>query len=94
MNDDLHPVGDHDNLFITPFYDTFLQKMKRWAKEIRSRKQPALIIYASVTGTSAKYASDLGSIVSTLMSTEFIEYCSVYLFLTYHCLGIYMPILD
>ena len=65
MNVDLHPVGDHDNLFITPFYDTFFAENEEVGEKNHSRKQPALIIYASVTGKSAKYASDLGSIVST-----------------------------
>ena len=41
-----------------------LQKMRRWANEIRARKQKVVIIYASVTGNTAKYASDLGFFVS------------------------------
>jgi sulfite reductase alpha subunit-like flavoprotein len=43
----------------------------------RSRKQPVLIIYASVTGNAAKYASDLGAILRSGCNVSFVDACGV-----------------
>lgn len=48
---------------------------KRIISRFRSRKQPALIIYASVTGNAARYASELGSILRTSYNVSFFDAC-------------------
>ena len=50
---------------------------KRVVKRIRGRKQPVLIIYASVTGNAAKYASELGSILASAYNVSFFDACGV-----------------
>lgn len=46
---------------------------KRCIARMRGRKQPVLIVYASVTGNSAKYASDLGSILRSCSNVTFFD---------------------
>ena len=43
----------------------------------RIRKQPILIIYASVTGNAASYAYDLGAILSSSCNVNFFDACGV-----------------
>ena len=50
---------------------------KKVVKRIRGRKQPVLIIYASVTGNAAKYASELGSILASAYNVSFFDACGV-----------------
>ena len=48
---------------------------KRCIKKMHGRKQFVLIIYASVTGNSARYASDLGSILRSCCNVTFFDAC-------------------
>lgn len=48
---------------------------KRCIGRMRERKQPLLIVYASVTGNSARYASDLGSILRSCCNVTFFDAC-------------------
>ena len=48
---------------------------KRFIKRFRSRKQPVLIVYASVTGTAMRYASELGQIMRTFANVSFFDAC-------------------
>jgi len=50
---------------------------KRMISRYRIRKQPILIIYASVTGNSASYAYDLGAILSSSCNVNFFDACGV-----------------
>ncbi|KAL7535297.1 LOW QUALITY PROTEIN: hypothetical protein ACHAXR_007456, partial [Thalassiosira sp. AJA248-18] len=50
---------------------------KRCIARMRGRKQPVLIIYASVTGNAAKYASDLGAILRSCSNVSFFDACGV-----------------
>ncbi|KAL7552363.1 hypothetical protein ACHAWF_015597 [Thalassiosira exigua] len=50
---------------------------KRMISRFRSRKQPVLIIYASVTGNAATYASDLGAILRSGCNVSFVDACGV-----------------
>lgn len=48
---------------------------KSWARKVQSKKQSALIIYASVTGNAAKYASELGDYLTMGFNSEFMDAC-------------------
>lgn len=48
---------------------------KRMVTRFRARKQPIVIVYASVTGNCAKYASDLGSILRCGANVSFFDAC-------------------
>ena len=50
---------------------------KRMVSRYKKRKQPVLIIYASVTGNAANYAYDLGAILSASCNVTFFDACSV-----------------
>ena len=50
---------------------------KRCIARIRGRKQPVLIIYASVTGNAARYASELGSILRSCYNVSFFDACGI-----------------
>ena len=50
---------------------------KRMISKFRSRKQPVLVVYASVTGNAAKYASELGSILRSGSNVSFFDACGV-----------------
>ncbi|KAL7542688.1 hypothetical protein ACHAXR_011997 [Thalassiosira sp. AJA248-18] len=51
---------------------------KRCIARMRGRKQPVLIIYASVTGNAAKYAADLGAILRSCSNVSFFDACGVF----------------
>ena len=48
---------------------------KGWIKRIRQKRQPVLILYASVTGNAAAYASKLGSILRACSQVTFFDCC-------------------
>ncbi len=48
---------------------------KGWIKRIRQKRQPILILYASVTGNAAAYASKLGSILRACSQVTFFDCC-------------------
>ena len=48
---------------------------KRMISKFRGHKTPTVIVYASVTGNAAKYASDLGSILRTSCNVSFFDAC-------------------
>ena len=50
---------------------------KRMVSRYKMRKQPVLIIYASVTGNAANYAYDLGNILSSSCNVTFFDACGV-----------------
>ena len=50
---------------------------KRMVSRYKKRKQPVLIIYASVIGNAANYAYDLGAILSASCNVTFFDACSV-----------------
>lgn len=49
---------------------------KRMITRFRSRKQSALIVYASVTGNAAKYASDLGTVLTKGCNVSYFDACA------------------
>ncbi len=48
---------------------------KGWISRIRQKRQPILILYASVTGNAATYASKLGSILRACSHVTFFDCC-------------------
>jgi sulfite reductase alpha subunit-like flavoprotein len=48
---------------------------KKLVNRTRERKQPVAIVYASVTGNAAKYASDLGAILRSSCNVSFVDAC-------------------
>ena len=48
---------------------------KGWIKRIRQKRQPVLILYASVTGNAATYAGKLGSILRACSHVTFFDCC-------------------
>ena len=48
---------------------------KKCINRLRSRKQPVLIIYASVTGTAMRYASEVGQIMRAFANVSFFDAC-------------------
>jgi len=49
--------------------------VKKWIKRHRQERKPIVIIYASVTGNSAMFASKLGSILSASSQVSFFDAC-------------------
>lgn len=52
------------------------QFLKRWVRDFRERKQPVVIVYASVTGNSAKHAGELAHILRQCSNITFFDACS------------------
>eukprot|EP00984_Skeletonema_dohrnii_P034576 scaffold33595_cov95-Skeletonema_dohrnii-CCMP3373.AAC.1 len=48
---------------------------KKWINEIRQKRQPILILYASVMGNAANYASKLGSVLRACSQVTFFDCC-------------------
>ena len=48
---------------------------KRCINRLRSRKQPLLIIYASVTGTATRFAGEVGQILRAFANVSFFDAC-------------------
>ena len=49
--------------------------LKRCINRLRSRKQPLLIIYASVTGTATRFAGEVGQIMRAFANVSFFDAC-------------------
>jgi len=54
----------------------FSQFLKRWVRDFRERKQPVVIVYASVTGNAAKHAGELAHILRQCSNITFFDACS------------------
>ncbi|KAK1736786.1 nitric oxide synthase [Skeletonema marinoi] len=48
---------------------------KNWVNRVRQKRQPILILYASVTGNAAAYASKLGSVLRACSQVTFFDCC-------------------
>lgn len=49
--------------------------VKKWINRHRQERKPVLLIYASVTGNAAMYASKLGSVLSASWQVSFFDAC-------------------
>ncbi|KAL9180658.1 hypothetical protein ACHAXT_011111 [Thalassiosira profunda] len=61
------------DMFVRAVYIAML--LKKCVKKMREHKHPVLIIYASVTGNAAKYASDLGALLRSVSNVSFFDAC-------------------